>query len=455
MRQLHGVLWTKGTLLSPQHLQVQDRYLQDLMHFSLSSLAFRPWGFRRLEVDREELEGGVFSLAKASGLFPDGLAFDIPESDPGPAPMALENVWPDPDQEVVTIHLVVPEQRVGAHNIATEHRQRDARYFAEVILRRDENTGKSEKPIQVARKNLSLVGGTEQVEGGAILPVARVVRSSAAEFSLDPEHVPPLLDLSASSYLTSMARRLVEVLTARCAGLAGARRERGAGLADFGVSDIANFWLLYTLNSHLPTLRHLFELGGSHPVRLFEMMLRLAGSLSTLSDEVGAGDLPTYDHADLGGCFRALNEQIHRLLGTVVPQRHVSLPLRELKGSVHATALDDDRHLQPQQAFLAARARVDRAALIRKLPHLVKVTSGESVDQLIKQALPGVSLRHVVEPPEALPVKLDYAYFQLELEGEHWDAIRRARNLAAYVPSDFPEPELELVLLLPREEPTS
>ena len=31
-----------------------------------------------------------------------------------------------------------------------------------------------------------------------------------------------------------------------------------------------------------------------------------------------------------------------------------------------------------------------------------------------------------------------------------WEAVGRARNLAAYVPGDFPNPQLELVILLPQ-----
>lgn len=452
MRQLHGVLWTKGTLLTPQHLQVQDRYLQDLIHFKLSSTLFRPWGFHRLEVDREALAGGTFAVTGAAGLFPDGLAFDVPDSDQAPGALTLDDLWDDPDRTSMMIQLAVPEHRTGAHNVATGRGEKDARYFAEVILRRDENTGLAEKPIQVARKNLRLMEGAEGTEGAGVLPLARVTRSPSGEFALDPDFVPPLLDFSASEQLTSIARRLVEVMAARAGGLAGARRQRGVGLADFGVSDVASFWLLYTLNSHLPTFRHLFEVRKGHPGTLYEAMLHLAGALTTFSDEMHPSDLPAYDHQDLGGCFRALDTAVHRLLGTVIPQRHVSLPLKEMKNGIHATALDEDRYLQATQVFLAVRSSADRAELIRKLPQLVKLSSGDRLERLIKQALPGVGLQHLPDPPSALPVKLDYTYFQLEQRGEDWDAVRRARNLAAYVPSDFPGAELELVLLLPRDE---
>ena len=97
MRQLQPVLWTKGVLLTPQHLQVQDRFLEDLLEFRLSALAFAPWGFRSLTVDREGLAGGSFGLTAAAGILPDGLLFDIPGADPAPPPKPLEGCF-RPDQ---------------------------------------------------------------------------------------------------------------------------------------------------------------------------------------------------------------------------------------------------------------------------------------------------------------------------------------------------------------------
>ena len=35
------------------------------------------------------------------------------------------------------------------------------------------------------------------------------------------------------------------------------------------------------------------------------------------------------------------------------------------------------------------------------------------------------------------------------MSGGAWEAITRARNLAAYVPGDLPNPNLELIILLP------
>jgi type VI secretion system protein ImpJ len=450
MTLMDKVLWTKGVLLTPQHLQVQDRYFEDLIGFRTASLNVFPWGFSRLELDREALAGGVIALTDAAGLMPDGLAFDMPGADSPPPPRPTEGFW-RPDQATLDVYLSIAEQRPGGHNVSIDAGDRGTRYLAEVVLRRDENTGQMEKPIQVARKNFRLLVEGEVLDGFAAMPVARVSRAGTGEVGLDPHFVPPLVGIGASEYLISLLRRLVEILSARSAALAGTRRQRNQGLADFGVSDVANFWLLYTVNSHLPGLRHALESRRHHPADLFGALLGLAGALSTFSTSLHPRMLPSYDHGRLGECFGRLDAQIRELLETVVPASHVTLPLRQTEPSVYATAIEQDRYLTAPALYLAVSARTSADELQRNAPRLMKVTSASQVQKLIRQALPGVPLRPLAAPPSTLPVKLDYQYFALDKSGPEWDAISRERNLSVYVPSDFPDPKLELLVLLPRE----
>ena len=79
MKRLQPVIWMKGTLLSPQYLQTQDRFLENSLKFQLDGLSFAPWGFRRLQMNQEALASGYVAIADAAGIFPDGLLFDIPD----------------------------------------------------------------------------------------------------------------------------------------------------------------------------------------------------------------------------------------------------------------------------------------------------------------------------------------------------------------------------------------
>jgi len=449
MKRLQPVIWTKGTLLSPQHLQIQDRFLENLLQFQLDSLIYRPWGFRTLTVSKEALAAGAFSIAAASGILPDGLLFDIPASDAAPPLKQLADCF-DADQTSLDIHLAVPQYRERGLNVANSARSGAARYSAGYELFRDENTGLSEKPVQVAHKNLRFLTEGESLDGYSAMRIARVLKSETGVFQLDPHFVPPLLDFSASEYLSAIARRLVEILSSRSSAIAGMRRQKNQTLADFTAADIAGFWLLYTINTAFPAFRHLFETRGGHPEGLFDAMLALAGSLSTFSPVIHPRDMPLYDHDDLGACFTQLDEKLRLLLETVVPSNFVALPLKLVQPFIYAAAIDNDKYLQNTKMYLAIGAETSQADIAGRTPNLVKVCSASHIDHIVKNALAGLTLTYVANPPGAIPIKLNYQYFSINQSGACWEAIQRARNFAAYVPSDLPNPQLELIILLPQ-----
>jgi type VI secretion system protein ImpJ len=447
MKRLQPVIWSKGTALAPQHLQNQDRFFESSLQFRINAFTFRPWGFQELEIDHQALAAGNFALTRASGVLPDGLLFDIPDSDEGPAVKPLEHAF-DEDESTVDLYLAVPEYKERGLNVSPSA-DSSSRYQAETVLLRDETTGLSERPVQVGRKNLRLLTQNELREGFSALRVARVKRSASGDMSADVALVPPLLNVHAHPYLQAMARRLVEILSAKSSQLADQRRHKNQVLADFTTSDIPNFWLLYTINSSFPRINHIFETQHSHPEQLFSAMLGLAGALTTFSRDIHPRDLPKYDHDNLADSFRELDQKLRILLETVVPSNFVSLTLKLIQPSIYGAALDDDKYLNRTTMYLAVSADMNQADLIGKVPPLLKICSANHIEHLVRHALPGVSLMYLPNPPGAIPVKLNYKYFSVNQSGVAWEAITRARNFAAYVPDDFLNPQLELIIVLP------
>lgn len=448
MKQLQPVIWTKGTFLSPQHLQVQDRFIEDTLNFRLRALKFCPWGFDQLVIDQERLSEGQFLVSTASGIFPDGLLFDVPDADPPPPSKSMADFF-EPGTKSLDVYLTIPDYRQRGMNVSLADRDQNTRYGAGVISFRDENNGVSEKPVQIARKNLHLLVEGENRQGNSVLRIARVERTEAGTFRLDPRFVPPLLNIRASDYLFGIVRGMVEILSSRSSQLSGSRRQKNQSLADFTAADIANFWLLYTVNSHFPHFAHFFETKNAHPEELYQAMVSLTGSLTTFSLKVRPRDIPAYDHDELGPCFAALDDKLRSLLETVVPTNLVSLPLRLTQSSIYATALSEEKYLDNSRMYLAVAAEAKEEDIIKRVPVLVKVCSATHIDHLVKQALPGVPLQHLPTPPSAIPVKLKYQYFSISQSGAAWEAVRRARNFACYVPGDFSNPDLELIILMP------
>src|SRR5205823_13529016 len=136
----------------------------------------------------------------------------------------------------------------------------------------------------------------------------------------------------------------------KSASLSGPRRERGKAAAGFSTSETDKFWLLHTVNSYLPELKHIFKTRHGHPEGAYVAMLRLAGALSTFSLEGGPGDLPDYDHEDLGGCFMKLDARVRGLMETVIPSKFFSIPLKLGARDTWSGSIEDD-HLFKNSQF--------------------------------------------------------------------------------------------------------
>ncbi len=447
VKQLQPVIWTKGTFLTPQHLQVQDRYIEDSLCFRLQALRYCPWGFSELTINQERLAEGQFSIARAAGIFSDGLLFSVPEADPAPPSRAIAECF-EPETNSLDVYLAIPDMRAQGLNVSAG--QQDTRYIPDVNSFRDDNSGANEKPIQIARKNLRFLVEGESRQGYSTLRVARVERTSAGTFVLDPRFIPPLLKIGSSEYLVGILRGLIEMLSAKSSQLSGTRRQKNQSLADFTASDIANFWLLYTVNSYLPVFNHLYDSRQGHPEELYSAMLSLAGSLTTFSPQLRPRDLPNYDHNELGPVLTDLDAKLRALLETVVPTNVVSFALKLVRPTIYATALPEERFFGDTRMYLAVSADSSEEFIIQKIPQLAKICSATHIDHLVSKALPGAILKHVSTPPSEVPVKLNYQYFSINQTGPAWEAVRRSRNFAAYVPGDFPNPKLEVLILLPK-----
>jgi len=131
-----------------------------------------------------------------------------------------------------------------------------------------------------------------------------------------------------------------------------------------------------------------------------------------------------------------------------VPATTVSIPLKVVQPSVHAAALDQEKYLAAPQIFLAISGSGRANELVQRVPNLLKLSAAGQLDHLIRQALPGITLTYMPAPPSTVPVKLNYHYFLVQKSGPEWDAVARARNIAAYVPSELGDVQLELVVML-------
>jgi len=435
--------------LGPHHFQAQSHYFEDTIHFSTDSLWFCPFGLLGYELSAEALRNGTLLLTHARGIFEDGLAFDMPASDPVPEPRQIDEAF-SPIADSMLAYLAVPVRKALGGNCTLEPDGliHTTRFLAQEQPVFDDITGGEEKPVRFGRKNIRFFFEGEKKDGLQLLPIARIRRGGAGHFVFDERYIPPVVKIGAAESLLAMVRRLIEILTQKNQAFSGATSGYDRQMSGMSAQQVASFWFLHAVNSALATLRHIYLSKQGHPDELFTEMLRLGGALCTFGLGSSPADLPLYDHLNLQGCFDALDSHIREHLELVVPTNCISVKLEPTERYFWEADIKDTRLFGPCKWFFSIASEIGEADLISSTPALVKLCSAKFVPELVKRALPGMRLSHMSNPPSAITPQISSQYFAVTRSGPCWDHLLDTRRVGIYVPGDIPNPRLELLVLL-------
>jgi len=443
MKNFRRVVWSRGMFLTPQHFQKQDHFLDEILQFRFTASHFANWGVVNLDIDQDALTNGLFTLRSCRGVLPDGLVFSIPDPDPVPPGRPIADNFP-PNQDGLDVYLALPEHRPAGKNFSQAAGPVGGvttRYVAETIEVEDENGYGESKSVQVASKNFSLLYGNQNLDGFVKMRIARVVRKAGA-YVLDPAFIAPCLSIASSAYLMKLLRSHLEILISNADSLSANRRQPGQPLVD-------TFLVLHTLNSFIPELQHIYDIQRGHPEGLWIALLRLAGALATFSKDSNAHDFPQYNHDNLGLCFTLLDEKLQSLLDVQIDRKCISIPLRHVEPSLWTGTVSSGDYFKNSSFFLAVNARVGVDELVSKVPQLVKVSPPEEMQNLIRLALPGITLRHTTALPSTISFKANNQYFTLNQTGRLWERIVQSRNISLLIPGELAEAQPELLVVLP------
>jgi type VI secretion system protein ImpJ len=435
MTQQVRIVWQEGMFLSPQHLQQRDAFATDESWFRQVATQPFSWGVSRLQFDVEALENRRLALDAVEGVMPDGTVVRAPRVEPLPPGRQLEKSF-TPELSHLDVYLALPERRPGIPACRTGGRQGtvESLYLSETVEVEDENNPGKMIDVTAARQNLKLLVGGENLDGFVSLKVGRLKRDADARIVLDTTFAPAALTLQAAGPLSGQLRTILESLAAKSSTLAEQTRQRGAGMVEFGSSNVGNFWLLHTVNAYIPLLAHLQRVVDTHPLEAYRVLAQLAGSLCTFSFKLHPRDVPAYVHDDLGPVFGALTNMLLELLGTVMPSAFVNIPLTKRDESMLIGEVHDDAVLTGDcNWFLSVKGELPEARIRDEAPSQVIIGSPHNIDFLVKTATPGLGLVHTPVPPRDFPLKAGHTYFKIEADGDAWDTIRESRSIAIYL----------------------
>ncbi|MEO8152539.1 MAG: type VI secretion system baseplate subunit TssK [Rhizobacter sp.] len=433
------VVWSSGMFLQPHHFQQETRYLERLVDARARCISPFAWGFTELELDEGLLSLGKLGISRASGLLPDGTPFSLPQLDPLPAPL---DVSADVKGEI--IYLALPLQREGLNEVdfGTSDAGELARYGANEEEVRD-NTDASDEPttIQTGRLRLRLVRAKEASEAYALIGVALVAeRRSDGQVTLDRSYIAPQVAIEATAQLSASASLLHGLILQRAQALAGRM-----GQLSHGVSELADFMMLQTLNRNEPVFSQHAATPNAHPRELHGDCLRLAGDLATLSTSARRPpEFPPYRHDDLLRTFTPVFDSLRGMLTAVLEQNAMKIDLVDRNNGVRTAVVNDLELARTGTFVLAVNAQLPGEQLRQRFPAQTKIGPPEKLRDLVNLQLPGIGLRSMPVAPRQLPFHAGYFYFELDRGGELWKPIEQNGNLAMHTSGDFPGLELEL-----------
>jgi len=464
MSRYRKVIWNEGMLLTPHHFQQWDNYYEELLTGRLQTLASYLWGVLELQIDREAVANGTFRLVSCRGVMRDGMFFNISSgNEMEPEGREIEPHFSTTDEKL-DVYLAIPAKRDGAISYQISNQifnqngapagtsNQHVRFLEDTVMVVDETTGRNAQPLAVARGNFCLLLGDEVKErsGYTTLKIAELRRTATGQIRVSDRYVPPSLNVRVSPWLVDTVRKLVEILINRSSTLSEERRQGPGGRIEFNVANVADFWLLNTVNSALPALAHLARTPLVHPERLYAELIGLAGALMTFVSKRHPKDIVIYDHDNLYFTFNKLAAELMELIEVLIPKNCVLIPLETLgpdNRDIYFGQIPEELLSKETSFYLGVRAEIEVRELISDVPRQVTIGAYEKIHDFVNGLVRGVLLNHSASPPAAISAHERFQYFQLERHSQYWEEIKKTGKIAIYVPDNFTEVKLELYAL--------
>ena len=438
------VMWLEGMVLSPHHLQQSDAIADAGLNARLQLLSPFSYGLSSLEIDRDALDSGFFSLRECSGLFPDGTHFSFPRQDPQLEQRPFESLFPAA-KEALGVFVALPAVVAGNPNFAMAGGEsKPARYLGQAREVADGNSGTNPKDVVFGRLNLRILFEGESTTGFQTLKIAELTRDPQGRIVPSDQFIPTCVRVAASHVLMGQLKRLMDTSLQKSNYLMGQRAQKTSGVAQFNAEAFTNYLLLSAINGSLPEIVHFNHHPFLHPETLFRRLLSFAGTLISFGD-AKAADMPKYAHGDLQGCFRPLFQLIDTLLGVTVPTGYRVFALTKTSPIQYSANLREADFAVLGQFYLGVSAQAPEVDIITTVQRKAKLAPVGKLEVTVNSALPGISLVPESQAPRSIPAKAGYKYFRLQQAGDLWDQVVQSKALAIHMPSDLPSTKLELV----------
>jgi len=429
------VAWSEGLFLRQHHLQQGDRYVEQFIENRTRNISPYPWGFAAIEIDRDLAHQNKFALRRASGIFQDGTPFDMPGS--SPLPMAIDL---PAGTEKQLIWMTMPAASVNSREVDMAEATSGSRYVRDIETVIDSSSGLHvEEEVEVAHPRISFEVRKTPKAGFHCLKVARVLEVRDKSVIFDETFAPPVLVSRAHPVVAGWLDRVIGWIETKLETLAryAADPSSGGGLQTF------DYFMLQMLNREINVLRHMRHSRYTHPVDIYQELLRISGELWTFSPKRLAPEYIEYDHDSPEASFEPVLADIQRLLSLDIG-RAIRLNLTELTANAYMAQVPDRTLFRNATFVIEVAASKSLTQIQQQFPALCKIGPNTKMKEIVQTHLPGVEIIHIPTPPRQIRSVSDHVYFYLDKSSPLWPEFSVASGLGLHFAGDWPDLQLDL-----------
>jgi len=319
------IQWFEGMLLSPQHFQQQNAYVEQLLFHQLQRVSPYFYGFLSLSFTPGTVTDNKLQIAEANAVMPDGtvinydqkeqlqaggedansvlLEYDLQELDKGL-----------PAKKPFFLYLAIARQ-VGAcaSDTDTDTKRYESINTGKVM---DQNQAQNQVDLIRLKPRLQLLSKAERTPNYSYLPVARLQKNHDGSFQR-LAYTPPMLAMTSSLKLSPAYSSIGHELGSCINLLKNKAKELRSNFLEKSSSNLPltheQKQVLYHLSHQLPAIEVMLHSHKTHPYDMYLATVRLASSLSILKEDILPGDYKTYNHYHLDGIFAPIFKELKAL----------------------------------------------------------------------------------------------------------------------------------------------